>query len=152
MGESHVITALQDKFRRIKGQISALDVQASQLRTALDHIEAVIRMFQADWRAENEAAVVPYKPSRWQRRGEGIKTALEVLRDATKPMTTREIVIEVWERKVLPMPPRQELYQITSTFNMALGRRIGQGVVRIEGRPPRWAIMPPAANSLSSSG
>jgi prefoldin subunit 5 len=46
MGEPHVLTALQDKFRRIKGQIDALNGQASQLRADLDHIEAVIRMFR----------------------------------------------------------------------------------------------------------
>ena len=139
MSETHVLSALKAKHGHVKGQIVALDAQATQLRIDLDHIEHVIRMFQQDWRA-NDAAVAPRKPSRWDKRGQGIKTALEVLREAREPMTAREIVLAVWARTGLPIPSKQELYRITSTFNSALGRRVGKGVVMIEGRPKRWMV------------
>jgi hypothetical protein len=152
MAEPHVLSALQARYRRVKGEIVALDSQTTQLRTDLAHIEAVIRMFQEDWRAENADAVAPRKPSRWDRRGQGIQTALVVLRQATEPMTAREIVLAVWERTGQPAPPKDELYRISSTFNMALGRRVERGVVMIEGKPKRWLLKPPAANTPSSSG
>jgi hypothetical protein len=129
MAELHVLSALQARYRRVKGEIVALDGRAAKLRTDLAHIEAVIRMFQDDWRAENAEAIAPRKPSRWNRKGQGIQTALSVLRQATAPMTAREIVLA-----------KQELYRITSTFNMALSRRVGQGVVMVDGKPKRWAL------------
>ena len=141
MAETHVLSALKSKHGHVKGQIVALDAQAAQLRIDLDHIEHVVRMFQKDWRASNNA-VAPRKPSRWDRRGQGIKTALAVLREASEPMTAREIVLAVWARTGLPIPAKQELYRITSTFNTALARRVGQGVVMVEGKPKpkRWFI------------
>ena len=139
MAETHVLSALKAKHGHVKGQIVALDAQAAQLRIDLDHIEHVIRMFQEDWRASNNA-VAPRKPSRWDRRGQGIKTALAVLREASEPMRAREIVLAVWARTGLPVPAKQELSRITSTFNTALGRRVGKGVVMVKGRPKRWEI------------
>lgn len=139
MAEPQVLSALQAKHCRVKGQIVALDAQATQLRIDLDHIEHVIRMFQVDWRADNDA-VAPRKPSRWDKRGQGIRTALTVLREASEPMSAREIVLAVWERTGLPVPAKQELYRISATFNMALSRRVGNGVVMIEGTPKRWFI------------
>ena len=68
MADIHVLSALKAKHGHVKGQIVALDAQATQLRIDLDHIEHVIRMFQQDWRASNNA-VAPRKPSRWDRRG-----------------------------------------------------------------------------------
>ena len=139
MAEPHVLSALKAKHGHVKGQIVALDAQATQLRIDLDHIEHVIRMFQQDWRANNDA-VAPRKPSRWDKRGQGIKTALAVLREAREPMMAREIVLAVWADTGLPVPAKQELYRITSTFNMALGRRVGKGMVMVEGLPRRWEI------------
>ena len=75
MAETHVLSALNAKHGHIKGQIVALDAQATQLRIDLDHIEHVIRMFQQDWRANNDA-VAPRKPSRWDKRGQGIRQPL----------------------------------------------------------------------------
>lgn len=139
MAEPHVLSALQAKHRRVKGQIVALEAQATQLRIDLDHIEHVIRMFQADWRDDNDA-VAPRKPSRWDKRGQGIRTALTVLREAREPMSAREIVLAVWERTGLPVPAKQELYRISATFNMALSRRVGKGVVMVDGVPKRWLL------------
>ena len=139
MSETHILSALKAKHGHVKGQIVALDAQATQLRIDLDHIEHVIRMFQQDWRASNKATA-PRKPSRWDKRGQGIKTALTVLREASEPMTAREIVLAVWARTGLPVPAKQELYRISATFNMALARRVGKGVVVIEGTPKRWVV------------
>jgi hypothetical protein len=75
-----------------------------------------------------------------------------VLREATHPMTAREIALAVWERTKIPMPPKEEFYRITSTFNMALSRRIGKGVARHEGKPLRWSLTRPAANTPPIDG
>jgi hypothetical protein len=151
MAEPQVLYALKAKHSRVKGQIVALDKQVAQLRIDLDHIEHVIRMFQADWRDDSDA-VAPRKPSRWDKRGQGIKTALTVLREASEPMTAREIVLAVWARTGLPVPAKEELYRISSTFNSALRRRVGSAVEAVEERPVRWQIKPPAANTPSSCG
>ena len=139
MAEPHVLTALQDKYRRVKGQIATLDAQATHLRIDLDHIEHVIRLFQQDWRADN-AAIVPRKPSRWQKRGQGIQTALAVLRDAAEPMAVREIVLAVCDRLGQPVPTKDELRLQVSTIGARIKQSEGKGVVRYDGKPFRWSI------------
>lgn len=139
MAETHVLTALQAKHRRIKGLIIKLESEESGLRADLASVEHVIRLFQQDWQ-DDSTAIVPRKPCRWDRRGDGVKTALAVLRDATEPMTAREIALAVWERTKVPMPPKNEFYRITSAFNMAMARRVGKGVIRHEGKPVRWSV------------
>jgi hypothetical protein len=139
MAEPHVLTALQDKYRRIKGQIDALDSQAGQLRIDLDRIEHVIRLFQQDWRDDTNV-IVPRKPSRWQRRGEGIQTMLAVLRDAREPMTAREIVLAVYGRLGHPTPCQDKIRTQISIFSAQLRRHSGRGVMLIDGYPKRWVI------------
>ncbi|MEP7349415.1 MAG: hypothetical protein ABI668_05620 [Sphingorhabdus sp.] len=139
MADTHILTALQDKYRRTKGQLSALDAQAAQLRIDLDHIEHVIRLFQQDWRADN-TTIVPRKPSRWQKRGQGIQTALAVLREASEPMTVREIVLAVYNRLGQPLPTKDELRRQVSTIGARITLSEGKSVVRVEGKPIRWSI------------
>ena len=139
MADTHVLSALQDKYRRTKGQITALDAQAAQLRIDLDHIEHVIRLFQQDWREDN-ATIVPRKPSRWPKRGQGIQTALAVLREASKPMTVREIVLAVFERLGQPVPTKDELRLQVSTIGARIKQSEGKGIVAVDGYPTRWKL------------
>jgi hypothetical protein len=151
MANTHVLTSLQSKYRRVKGQITALDTQAAQLRLDLDHIEHVIRLFQQDWRADN-ATIAPRKPSRWQKRGQGIQTALAVLRDASEPMTVREIVLAVCDRLGQPVPTKDELRLQVSTIGARITQSEGKSVFRHSGKPCRWSIKQPAASNPPIDG
>jgi hypothetical protein len=147
MADPHVITALHDKYSRTKGRLRHYESQCADLRSDLVHLEATIQMFRAEWTGGNSNPVAPYKPSRWLKRGQGIQTALTVLRGATAPMTAREITLAVLETLGHPMPPESELRRISSGFNQNLASRIGKGVERHNGKPWRWSLTPPVASS-----
>lgn len=140
MADPIVLHALFDRYNRTKGHLRHHEAQCDDLRADLVHLEATIQMFRAEWTGDESQPVAPYKPSRWLKRGQGIQTALAVLRDATAPMTAREIALAVSERLGRPAPPESELRRISSGFNRNLAGRIGKGVVRHDGKPWRWSI------------
>ncbi len=152
MAETHVLSALHDKYRQIKGELAALDNQCDKLRNQMVHLERTITLFTNDWSGDELTGKRPYRPSRWSKRGQGLQTALAVLRQATAPMSAREIIIEVIKRLNAPLPEPQTLYRQSASMNTQLAKRVGKDIVRHEGKPVRWSITPPAASNPPIGG
>lgn len=140
MAELHVLTALHTKYSQLMGQLRQRECEAERLRGDLAHIEAVIRLYRPDWSGDSIKPRFVPKPSRWGGRGEGLRTALAILREADAALTTREIVVRVLERRGQDEPPYDELKLICASFNGALRNRIGRGVRLVDGYPKRWEI------------
>jgi hypothetical protein len=140
MADPHVITALHNKYRQIKGELASLDNQCDKLRADMMHLEQTIILFANDWSGDDLTGRRPYRPSRWAKRGLGQQTALTILREAAAPMSAREIVIAVTGRLDMPMPVPKILYRQSASMNTQLSKRIGKGIVRHEGKPLRWSI------------
>lgn len=144
MADPHVITALNAKYARLTGELRKLTRQADQVRADIAHVEATIRLFRADWDEDQVKPIGPIKPSRWSRRGQGIRTALDVLREANAPMTTREIATRALAAHGIVMPNGKALSAVAGTLAACLERRAGKGVTMIEGRPKRWKLARPS--------
>lgn len=140
MAETYVLTALHNKYRSIKGELAALDNQCEKLRADMMHLEQTIMLFANDWNGEELKGRKPRRPSRWSTRGEGLRTALSILREATAPLSSREIIIETVKRLDMPMPMPKILYQQSSSMNTQLTKRLGKDIVRHEGKPLRWSL------------
>jgi hypothetical protein len=141
MAEPHVITALHRKYAEIMGELRKCEGQADKHRASLEHIEATMRLFKPEWTGEGIRPHKLHRSSRWPSRGAGMKAALSVMRDATEPLTTRQIVLMALERCNMPEPDYDELKLICSSFNSALRNQAAKGVLAmVEGRPVRWAL------------
>lgn len=141
MAETHVLCALFDKYAEILGQLKQAEREANSYSQSLAHIEAVIRLYRPEWTADGVKARKPHKPPRWPSRGAGMRTALAILRDATEPLTTRQIVLMVLDRLNMPKPDYDNLKLICSSFNSALRNKAARGgVILIDGHPKQWAL------------
>jgi hypothetical protein len=138
MAETHVMSALHRKYAEIIGELRKSENQSEGHRASLEHIEATIKLFKPEWTGEGMRPHKAHKPSRWPKRGAGMKAAFIVLKGATGPLTTREIVLRVLEYHSISEPEYDELKLICSSFNSALTNRVGRGLVLIEGHPKRW--------------
>ena len=147
MAQSPVLYALHNKYRHIKGELASLDNQCDKLRADMLHLEHTIMLFANDWSGDDLTGKKPNRPSRWSSRGEGLKTALAILREATAPMSGRDIVIAVTRRLDMPLPVPKILYQQSGSMNTLLGKRVGKDILRHEGKPLRWSLMQPAASN-----
>ena len=141
MAETHVLSALFDKYAEILGHLKQCERQANSHSESLAHIEVVIRLYRPEWTADGVKARKPHKPPRWPNRGAGMRTALAILRDVPEPLTTRQIVLMVLDRLNMSEPDYDDLKLICSSFNSALRNKAARGgVTLIDGHPKRWTL------------
>jgi hypothetical protein len=138
MAEAHVLFALRHRYARVLGTLVAQAGDPIKLTADLAHLAAVLRMFSP---REDVAAIAPVRP--WKRRrGSGRATwtlaALDVLRTANEPLTTRQIARRIADRRGVTDPAT--LYSIECSLHVTLANRQGAGVLRAEGSPKRWSI------------
>jgi hypothetical protein len=140
MAELHVLTALYDKYAGVMGELHRCESESEKHRASLASIEATIKLFKPDWTGDGIKPRKAHRASRWPKGSGGMRTALTILREATEPLTTREIVVRVLERHKMPEPHYDEVKLICASFNGALRNRIGRGVVIVEGFPKQWVV------------
>lgn len=90
----NTVAGLVAKRAEIAGQIEVTRETLRELIVALDHIDAAIRLFDPDY---DIAAIraKPNHPAQVARRGDSIRLILDLLRQATGPMTTKQIALQV---------------------------------------------------------
>jgi hypothetical protein len=73
------------------GRIKAAEAERVKLATDMQHVEAVLKMFDPEYNVRAIAARRKQKTNPWFKRGTLFREALGVLRTATAPMTVTEI-------------------------------------------------------------
>lgn len=144
MADSPVLFALRRRYGELLGRGGSAD--------DLGHVAAVLRMFNA---GEDVAAIRPIRPyvsrsGRSPRAALWTRTAIAVLKTANEPMSARELAVRVLTLLERPQEPATVKNVQVSLLNTL---RLKPDVVRLPGRPMRWAITPPrGSNSLSTGG
>ena len=95
MSESSVVSSLREKRWELAGILDDLERQAIAHRADLAHLDATIRLFAPNDILEAGQPALRRRYNEWFRPGECRRKIHDVLRDATQPMTTREIVEKI---------------------------------------------------------
>src|SRR5882757_10093885 len=111
---------------------------AIKLRTAMMQVEAVLQMLQPGFSVAGIAAKRRSKSNPWFKRGTLFRSAVDVLRRASSPMTPREIATALIADKAAPAT-RKQFMDLTAAIHTALRKRDGVTVVG-EGAPARWRL------------
>lgn len=141
MADTHVISALVDKRARIDGEIKMRRYQITRLEMELAHIDAVIRMFQPSYDIAKIATKRTFgKNPAGTRKGDGIRMALTVLREAEGPLTSNEIAGRVLKKLGKPESPEAESMLAANIKGNFSRRR--DGAVRLDATeyPGRWTM------------
>ena len=99
MVEADVITALRDKRSELVEIVEHLEQQVAQRRGDLVHVDATMRLFDPGVAADIEPHQKPRVHNAWFRQGECLRLIYDVVRDAPRPMATREITEQVMAAK-----------------------------------------------------
>jgi hypothetical protein len=126
----YVIEALSAKHARLQGAVARDCPDKASYMADLHHVEHVIRMYAPDW--QPLPPVTPRRPAIMGRYGIMIRSALDVLRKADHPLSSREIAALIAEPA--------HVQAVAGSVHMGLARRVGRGVVRIDGYPKRWVL------------
>lgn len=99
MSESHVVSALVAKRAELTGRIQHFQVQIQQISIEVDHLDATLQLFDPDYdllsiRPKGIRSINP-----WFAKGEMSRLALDLLRTASTPLSTCDIVDALIVRK-----------------------------------------------------
>lgn len=91
----HVISGLARRRAELAGEIEAAHKRLSQMIADLGNLDATILQFDPNFELGGITPKAFRPPGDWSRRGEMARTVLTILRNATDPMTTRDIAVRV---------------------------------------------------------
>ena len=124
MSASQIISTLRDKRLEVADMIERLERQVDQHRVDLAHLEATMRLFDPNVVAETLERAPPRRRNDWFHPGECRRRIHDVLREATGPMTTREIVEGVMAARKMPNDDARTRELIQKTVLGSLKRAI----------------------------
>lgn len=141
MGEH---AAKRDEIERIEKLAETLPAMRDrlwELQTLIEATEALLKNIKPDWQRDT---VDPIRPCVHQipiKLGEAGRKGLEVLRDASEPMTTREIADEVLRREGVEDANTATRERVRNTIDASLRTRRGKIVTSDGLWPQRWWVI-----------
>jgi hypothetical protein len=131
MAELHVVSALRNKRAELAGTVRQLEQQLTQQRTNLAHLDATMQLFDPDIRPQEIRPRQQRARSAWFRQGECLRLIYDELRDAPRPVATRELAERIMRAKAIPAADdhRRELIQKTVLASL---NRAKETIARVE--------------------
>jgi hypothetical protein len=119
-------------------QIQENKAEAKRLAQSMIHVEAVLKMLQPGYDVR-PIAVKRRTPNPWFKRGTLYRRALDVLRDATEPLTAGEIAARVLAGAKVADATKGQIRKLTGSIQVSLANHNGKAVTG-EGNPARWKL------------
>jgi hypothetical protein len=144
MKDNHpTLCALRRLHAEIGGKIIDSRKATKRLREDKRHVAAVIKMFSPEYDVKAIAARRTYKANPWFRRGTLFRSALDIMRGASEPLTVAEIVDRMLVAKGVASARTDQIRGMQSAVLASLRNRMGKGsiqAVSVAG-PTRWQII-----------
>jgi hypothetical protein len=132
MAESHVVSGLVAKRGELAGEAEHCRRELQRVADELGHLDATIRLFDPGYDLGGIRPRTRRRGQRWFGPGECQRLVLEVLRDATEPLSDQGVTVAVATRKGLQDRP-EALAALQKTTLAVLRRLVGKGAVRAVG-------------------
>lgn len=127
---THVIHALTKRRAELTGEIEATHQRLRQMITDLDNLDKTILQFDPDFQVETIRPKAFRPPADWAHRGEMARGVLSILRQASEPMTTRDLALEMLVTRALDPQDQRLLKLMAKRIGVALRHQYDNGVVR----------------------
>jgi hypothetical protein len=155
MGLTNYQHALRKKYSRLTGELAELrdrieqiereqallpDLQAraARLKALTASAAMLLQEEDAHWQEADSPPVRPWTHTLPIRFGSCGRRAMEVLREAERAMTVREITLEVLRRAGVTDPDRATLQRTQNAVDSSLRAHRGKGVESSDSYPAQW--------------
>src|SRR5450432_435028 len=122
MAEPHVIGALRNKRAELAGTLRQLEQQLSGHRANLAHLDATMRLFDPNVRPKDIRPRQVRAHNVWFRQGECLRLIYDELREATQPVTTRELAERIMCVKAISAADDHQRELVQKTLLGSLNR------------------------------
>lgn len=95
MAETHVVAALVKRRAELAGEIEQAHEALGKMVLALENLDATILQFDPSYQVESIKPKAFRPPKDWSNRGQMSRIILSVLRQASEPLTSRDIALEL---------------------------------------------------------
>jgi hypothetical protein len=99
MAESLVVSGLVSKRAEVAGKIASYQTEIAQLQGSLAHLDGSIKLFSPEYDLLTIKAKRTNKRNQYFTRGEAQRMTLDLLREAGRPLSSREITDQLLKRK-----------------------------------------------------
>jgi len=124
------------------GKIKANRKEAVRLATDMKHVEAVIRMIEPGYDVRRISARRKNLANPYFKRGTVFRGVLAILRDATAPLTTRQIVEALFRQQGTDSPTMDAIRAMVGAVHSSLRNHEGKTVEASgEGMPVKWLLI-----------
>jgi hypothetical protein len=122
MAEPHVIGALRNKRAELAGTLRQLEQQLAGHRANLAHLDATMRLFDPKIRPKDIRPRRVQERNVWFRQGECLRLIYDELREATQPVTTRELAERIMRVKAISAADDHQRELLQKTLLGSLNR------------------------------
>ena len=134
---------LRKKYGQLKGLSGELLADRVRIARDMEHVGAVLLMFDPAADLDAIAPIRPYKPTR----GRWNRDAMKVLREANAPLTVIELAQRVIMLRGVTDDDTRTRVSIVCSLHAVLRRLERMGLVEVtSGRPKRWSIVRESAS------
>lgn len=142
LGEREEKVAMVHRIQQLIETLPELRERVAKLDGLITAGEMLLKERIPDWTPDRIRPVHKFKCQSPLEHGSGVRKALEVLKDATAPMTTREITDEVLTREAIFDLDRARWERFRSNIDAGLRKHHKKGLVDSDGRKPsRWWLV-----------
>ena len=139
----YVLAGLVKHRAELTGEAETLRARLAQIATDTGHLEAVIRQFDPDY---DLGSIRPKRPRAQDAAGRGdmSRFIMKVLREATEPVATHDVVRRLMTERGQDMENRRLVKNTMKRVGMAFSRQKAAGTVRaIQGAGPvtLWEVV-----------
>ena len=143
----YVLTGLVKRRAELAGLIESTHDALRKHVADLENLDATIRQFAPDFQVETIRPKAFRPPKDWAQRGEMSRTVLSILRQATEPMTTRDIAIELLMTRALDRGDQKLLRLMIKRVGVALRCQRENGAIRTLPSPGQMSLWEVARQS-----
>lgn len=135
-----LISGLRDRYARTVGELRSLEARRKALKADLVHLKATMRLCQAD--TDGIEPIAPQITRKWFSDGQCTRMAIDILREAGKPLLIREIASQIMERRRIPETDWRTFKGVCMSVRNGLRHHDGREVIGDSEHPRAWAIAP----------
>ena len=136
----YVITGLTKRRAEIAGEIERAHEALHRLLADMEALDATILQFDPSYQVETIKPKAFRPPKDWSNRGQMTRICLSILRQASEPLTTRDIALELLTTRALDRSDRRLLRLMTKRVGVALRGQRDKGAVQSEQGPGQYQL------------
>jgi hypothetical protein len=135
-----VVSGLVKRRAELAGDIEKAHEALRRMVQDLENLDATILQFEPDFKVETIKPKAFRPPKDWSNRGQMTRIVLSILRQASEPLTSRDVALQMLTERALNRDDLRLLRLMTKRVGVALRLQRDNGVVRSEQGPGQYMI------------